>query len=167
MASPKTKLTKLFPKLRHQDFSITSDPERRYNCIAWAAEKSDRWWWPSIGYFWPPGFPLNDTVQNFESVFATFGYTRCATFDLEPGHDKVAIYVNAAGRVCHMARQLPDGSWTSKLGKLQDIAHRKLENLEGFPCPPAYGVLSIALKRRLATPPEAASQITGTAAGTV
>jgi len=145
VASPKTIVKNFFKKLRHSDFSITSNQDTRYNCIAWAAEKSDRWWWPAVGYYWPPDFPLHVTVQNFLSVFATLGYTQCSSFDFEPGYDKVAIYLDAAGRPSHMARQLPDGMWTSKLGPLWDIAHKTLQGLEGTH--PAYGTLAIPLKR--------------------
>jgi hypothetical protein len=170
VASPKTKIQKLFPRLGHKQFEITSSPDIRYNCIAWAAEKSNRFWWPvpGVGYFWPDGFPKVVTVQNFENVFATLGYQPCGNnFTLEPGYDKVALYIDpTTSRPTHMARQLPDGTWTSKLGRLEDIAHRTLEGLEG-PCAPngqAYGVRHLAMKRTVqalpSPPPPASAQPT-------
>ncbi len=44
--------------------------------------------------------------------------------------EKIAIYVDTDGVPTHAARQLPDGSWTSKLGDWEDIQHQTLEALE-------------------------------------
>jgi hypothetical protein len=38
------------------------------------------------------------------------------------GYLKVALY-ESNGFYTHAARQLPDGRWTSKLGKAEDIEH--------------------------------------------
>jgi hypothetical protein len=57
------------------------------------------------------------------ATVATFGYTPCEGVDLEAGVEKVALYATADGRPTHMARQLPDGHWTSKLGEQVDIEH--------------------------------------------
>lgn len=35
-----------FPKLQTAAYHITSPATRDYNCIAWAAGDSRRWWWP-------------------------------------------------------------------------------------------------------------------------
>ena len=49
---------------------------------------------------------------------------------LEIGFEKVAIYSDAHGPQ-HVARQLPDGKWTSKLGQQVDVEHSTLSVLEG------------------------------------
>ena len=41
---------------------------------------------------------------------------------MEPGFEKVALHGDIFF-YSHAARQLPDGKWTSKLGKDQDIEH--------------------------------------------
>ena len=46
----------------------------------------------------------------------------CDNADLEAGFEKIAIY-QLAGVPTHAARQLDDGSWTSKLGALEDVQH--------------------------------------------
>ncbi|HMD98104.1 MAG TPA: hypothetical protein VKM93_12350 [Terriglobia bacterium] len=35
-----------FPNLNAGNHEITSAASRLYNCIAWAAGDTQRWWWP-------------------------------------------------------------------------------------------------------------------------
>lgn len=110
----------------------TSNADSDYNCISWAAEVTDRWWWPwpnQKGFYWPVEAPNESTVEAFEIAFRTLGYVPCPTADLEPEFQKVAIYARD-GRVRHMARQLRNGTWTSKIGELEDITHRTPAALE-------------------------------------
>jgi len=146
MASPKTQIRNFFPKLSPTQFKITSDCDAFYNCIGHAAE-DDRYWWPvnEPAYYWPPGLPFEITLQNFIAAFALLGYEPCDSFQLEEGFEKVAIYVDAQGLPTHMARQLEDGTWTSKLGKIWDIKHRTLGGLSGPS--PAYGDPKQAIRR--------------------
>ncbi|HZO88142.1 MAG TPA: hypothetical protein VFB38_07355 [Chthonomonadaceae bacterium] len=56
-----------FPSLATSGYDITSPAAEDYNCIAWAAGETDRWWWPdpfSIGY-WPEGVPRAETLEAF------------------------------------------------------------------------------------------------------
>ena len=78
-------------------------------------------------------------------MFEQLGYQECATDELEPGFEKVALFVNVDNLPTHAARQLPNGSWTSKLGRWQDIEHQSLNNLAGSP--PMYGNVAILLCR--------------------
>ena len=66
----------------------------------------------------------------------------CENSHIESGFEKVAVYVDAEGRPTHVARQLPNGLWTSKLGKSQDIEH-ELEGVTGS----VYGSVAQFLKR--------------------
>ncbi len=69
------------------------------------------------------------------------GYEECEDGSHEPGFEKIALYAKDA-EPTHAARQLPDGRWTSKLGKLEDIAH----SLEGLAeC--LYGEIVLFMKR--------------------
>ena len=52
---------------------------------------------------------------------------------------KIAIYLNSSNSPTHVARQLLDGRWTSKLGSYEDIEHSRLAGLEGLD--PAYGAV--------------------------
>src|SRR5262249_6606580 len=49
----------VFPNLTGTDYRVTSPADDAYNCLAWAAAESDRWWWPDAlgGYYWPAGVP--------------------------------------------------------------------------------------------------------------
>ena len=60
---------------------------------------------------------------------------------LESGREKIAIYARGAAPA-HVARQLADGKWTSKLGAAVDITHT-LRGLEG----PLYGRVVVVMAR--------------------
>jgi hypothetical protein len=122
-----------FPSLKESGYQIASDPDRVYNCIAWAAGSATIWWWPSADDYWPDGVPRQTTIEAFEAAFATVGYAPCGDGSLEDGVEKVAMYaVNNVPK--HAARQLADGRWTSKLGRFHDIEHNTAEGIvsEGY-----------------------------------
>jgi hypothetical protein len=131
-----------FPALQIFGFQITSPRTRQYNCIAWAAGRNDKWWWP-VNAYWPGHARHDESLRTFVAAFSKLGYAPCNSDSLEVGHEKVAIYVGSNGLVTHMARQLPDGRWTSKLGEGVDIAHV----LEGI-CGNRYGSVGKILKRK-------------------
>lgn len=110
-----------FPNLA-PTFQVTSDATPKYNCIAWAAGDTSRWWWPSAIYYWPANIPRSETLAAFVAAFATQGYEPCSDGTLEDGLEKVAIYIEN-GIPTHMARQMGSGAWTSKLGTAWDIGH--------------------------------------------
>lgn len=132
-----------FPGLRQAGFLQTSPPTQRYNCIAWAAEMQDAWWWPdsNFQYYWPPGVPREETLTAFIQAYSGIGYVPCDNAELEAGFEKVAIYA-LNGQITHASRQLRDGLWTSKLGNNIDISHT-FDGLDG----PAYGTVIQILKR--------------------
>lgn len=141
-------LEALFPNLRDCGFEIISLQSADYNCIAWAAGETHRLWWPSdvpsVAH-WPPGVRRVETIESFVSAFRTLGYEPCENEELEPGFEKVALYVDSSGNPTHMARQLVSEEWTSKIGMgLEDITHRTLRALEGD----KYGGVARILKRQ-------------------
>ena len=131
-----------FPELARSPFEITSDQNPFYNCIAWAAGDTENFWWP--GVFWPKSAPRKVTRESFVRAFATRGFKPCDSPDLEDGYEKVALY-EKDGEPTHAARLLPNGRWTSKLGKFHDISH-DLDGLNGD----EYGTPVLFLRR--ATP---------------
>lgn len=142
-------LQSVFPKLNAENCQLTSAASPLYNCVAWAAGEQSLNWWPSkadgLGLFsyWPISI-RSTTVANFCKAFGALGYELCGEAGLESGYEKVAIY--ADGNIpTHMARQLPDGKWTSKLGKGIDITHNELGLLEGD----EYGIVAAILKRAI------------------
>ena len=132
-----------FPRLPVDGYAITSPPDRRYNCIAWAAGDQTRWWWPDASEcgYWPESLSREWTTSAFIAAFATLGYAVCETGELADGVEKVALYV-ANGRPTHAARQLDDGAWSSKCGRAEDIRH-VLTSLAGE----IYGEPTIFLAR--------------------
>jgi hypothetical protein len=114
--------------------------------MAWAGGDDSRWWQPTPipmgGYYWPPGLPVVDTIDNYERALEAHGYTRCADGSLEAGVEKVALYQwPGEGKFSHAARQLANGSWASKCGQLQDIEHASPHDLVG---PRQYGYGEVA-----------------------
>ncbi len=134
-----------FPHLSPGKLSITSTPTTLYNCIAWAAGEDDRWWWPQAGSYWPVTAPKEETLDAFIKAFKTLGYESCTDGVLETDFEKVVIYM-LNGKPTHMARQLPSGAWTSKLGREVDIQHSVPEVING----PDYGTVKQFLRRKVA-----------------
>lgn len=121
------------PGLENADYQVTSPSSRAYNCVAWSLDDSRRWWSPAPtgGYYWPPHLPVLPGVDAFTAPFRERGYAECDSANLEPGIEKVAIYGDASGEPTHVARQLSNGWWASKLGMAADIEHASLQAIEG------------------------------------
>ncbi|MCA9263154.1 MAG: hypothetical protein KDA60_04875 [Planctomycetales bacterium] len=137
-------LRDLFPNLTDDNHEITSPCTIDYNCIAWAANNTQRWWQP--GVFWPNESTRDDYgIGELALAFESLGFETCQDGTVEPGYDKVALY--AVGMMyTHAARQLPDGCWTSKIGQLEDITHTTTEALENSD----YGEVIQFMRRRRA-----------------
>jgi hypothetical protein len=138
-----------FPLLTPENHRDTSPEDRRYNCIAWAAEDTSHWWQP--GVFWRPmEWPVNDYgLGALEQAFLLLGYKDCGMDEsLEPGFTKVALYATGAFLYTHAAQQLPTGKWTSKLGKGIDIEHDAPYVVAGS----LYGEVQQIMKRAVRTP---------------
>lgn len=148
MTKSESRILASFPRLSEHGFTVTSPPDTRYNCIAWAAGDSTHWWQPGVSgqpvgaYYWPT-LNVQSTPETFERAFAALGYTRCETGDHEPGFEKVAIYVDAGGLATHASRQLKDGTWVSKLGRSEDICHVAAEGV----CGGHYGEIAFFMRK--------------------
>ncbi len=118
-----------FPGLQATPWRLKSPCCGKHNCIAFAAGDSQRWWWPTPGSHWPDDAPRELTIEAFEAAFATLGFGRCDSGELEPGYDKVALYASPDGEPIHMARQRGK-RWHSKLGTGWNILH-DLKAVEG------------------------------------
>ncbi len=135
-----------FPQIASAGYGITSPQTPRYNCIAWAAGDTRKWWWPDPSPFayWPPNIPRENTPQRFIEAFQSLGYEPCNSVELEADVEKVVLYADANGVPTHAARQLATGFWTSKLGREVDIEHREPAGVEGQ----EYGHVLLVLQRR-------------------
>ncbi len=117
----------VFPRLGN-NYEVLRPADRRYNCIAWSLGITDRWVWPGA------------TVADFDRLYGSHGYRRINTLDyrLQPGTHKIVLYAKIKyvdGRrvieCTHGARQLADGTWTSKLGQLPAIRHWSPNSVNG------------------------------------
>jgi len=146
MAEQSSWLSSAFPKLLSSAFRFTSDPAPFPNCIGWALYDNRQFWQPGTigiqGYYWPPGVSTDETVESWAQVFRLHGYQECDGAELEPETEKIAIYADTSGPQ-HVARQLSNGSWTSKLGKSHDIEHMILDALAGGD----YGAVVLIMRR--------------------
>ncbi|MGA9055223.1 MAG: hypothetical protein WB763_01800 [Terriglobia bacterium] len=141
-------LEDLFPKLKGEGYCPTSEKSDRPNCIGWALYDKNQYWDPDLigvkGYYWPPGVPRTHTLNSWTKVFELHGYRICRHSELEPGFEKVALYVTPGTNIPeHVARQKASGKWVSKLGTGADIEHNTLNGLSGD----FYGVPVRYMKR--------------------
>src|SRR5574341_713292 len=88
--------------LKGSSYKITSPRSRLYNCVAFAAGETHRFWWPTEFSYWPENVPRNETLQGFILAFETLGYARCDHGRLESGFEKIAIYADEDGTLTHM-----------------------------------------------------------------
>jgi hypothetical protein len=145
-----------FPNTATIGYWITSCRSSFYNCIAWAAGETNAKWWPIQhkvpGWYWPPGIRNDVTVASFIEMFGKEGdYEEWSpeNGDLEDGYEKVAIYVDKHGTPTHAARQLVDGTWTSKIGQNKDVIHATLDVWEStHHVESAYGKVAKFLRRK-------------------
>jgi hypothetical protein len=134
-----------FPRLTEHNHRVTSPISADYNCIAWSVGNTDRWWQP--GVYWPTethpdDYGLGVLVEAFRSL----GVEECSDDTLEDGYEKVALYGNTF-LYSHAARQLPNGKWSSKPGRSEDIEHDTPDDVAGG----LYGEVHQYMRR--ATPP--------------
>jgi hypothetical protein len=127
------KVDSWFPRIRGE-FEVDNTSTGIYNCIAWSLGVTNKW-------INPP-----KSLAEADKLNGQYGYKRMSglNFSLTPFTEKVALYAlkDASGRITsftHQARQLPDGSWTSKLGKGPLIRHVNPDALDGNG-PDDYGV---------------------------
>lgn len=82
------------------------------------------------------------TVLVAIEMFRSLGYEVCRGDEPESGYNKIAIYGDK-GDYTHAARQLDNGSWTSKLGHWEDIEHKELNGLVGT----EYGKVAAIMRK--------------------
>lgn len=122
-------LASIFPNLNPQNHLITSPPVKEYNCVAWASGINNK----RIDFYRNEMGEIDDdqSCTRYIEHFKTLGYVECENSDFEKGFEKIALYEDRRGDFTHVALQLEETKWTSKLGYLEDIEHLTLEALEG------------------------------------
>lgn len=136
MPNASSTIVGIFPSLSGQGaFVLNSPPDEAYNCIAFAAGDTMRWWWPNplpgSGIYWPEEAPDEASIPAFIAAFGSVGYECCEEDDADTGYEMIAIFA-IRGEPTHAARQQVGGSsWLSKLGEEEDIIHHDLEGVNG------------------------------------
>jgi hypothetical protein len=133
-----------FPNINKKNHAVKSDQDGTYNCIAFAAGRTDKKWWPIVrpDAHWPAGVPYTESPDSFIKAFETEGYTVCVDETYVDGTEKVAFFT-FAGRVKHAARMSTKDGWLSKLGDAEDISH-ELRAVTGG----GYGLPTVFMERR-------------------
>jgi len=121
---------------------ITSPETPEYNCFAWVTGTTDAWWEP--GRTWPIDASTDWNVDVVLKAYESQGFARCQDGASAPGFEKIAVYCNEGGEPTHVAKQLQNGRWSSKLGTWEDVEH-DLPDFEG--AHPAYGQARVFMKR--------------------
>src|SRR5260370_21543528 len=140
-------LEEIFPDLAATGYSPKSDKSPAYNCIAYAAGDETRKWvgYREVGYYWPEGAKEGHTLDALTSAFEQLGYAVCDIDALEGEYENVALFLENEELWTHAAKQCEDGTWTSKLGILEDIIHQTPQAVSGPD--PAYGQVACFMKR--------------------
>ena len=123
---------------------ITSLATGNYNCIAWALEDTEHFYWtgPEEFFYWEADLPREETIDSFVQLFRQHGYEICENALKERGFTKIALFTKD-NIPTHAARQLLNGLWTSKLGILEDVRHTLFAISDGL-----YGSVALILKKK-------------------
>lgn len=133
-----------FPNLTNESLEIVDQPSEQYNCIAFAAGDTGKWWWPDSINYWPAWATLDQKIESLREAFAGLGYEQCNNSEAESGYQKVALYEDQ-GMAQHVALQMPNGRWRSKMGQGPVIEHDSPESLSGG----MYGAVHYFMRRPL------------------
>jgi hypothetical protein len=82
-----------FPNLQSGVWQTTSPPDKSYNCIAFAAGRTDVFWWPD-DYpdpdfdHWPHGVLREETVAAFVQLYESLGFESCVMASWKRGSRK-------------------------------------------------------------------------------
>ena len=127
-----TWLSVSFPNLRSEGFTVIDPPCDLYNCIAYAANDTSRWWDHTPHRYWPSYATRSDRIESLQEVFVGLGFEECYDDKVEAGYQKIALYEDQGGWE-HASVQMPNGAWRSKMGEGPVIEHRSPCSLSGGP----------------------------------
>jgi hypothetical protein len=137
----KGRIERHFPNLKiGENSSHKSKKGDDYNCAAWAIELKEGW----IEFKDEHG-NLDLRLETYISYYENLGFSQTDTIQLEEGVIKIAIYTDAKKEFTHVARQLSNGIWTSKIGDWEDIEHTTLEAVGGK----SYGNPAVIMRKQL------------------
>jgi hypothetical protein len=97
-------------------------------------------------FYWPVSCePDDSTVANLTAALMAVGFVARSDGEIEIGFEKIAVFAVGPMEYTHIARQMPSGKWTSKLGLDVLIEHDTPDAVGGG----VYGSLIHFMKRML------------------
>lgn len=120
---------------------VVGEPTTQYNCISAAFDDNEKPWWPAppqgrspySDFYWPEDAQRDTYGESFDALLVDKAGAVVFSKDEEPpyakGYQKLALFESDWGEPTHLARQLPNGQWLSKVGRNGLILH-SLENME-------------------------------------
>jgi hypothetical protein len=118
----------LFPAVLPENIKFDGKKNDDFNCVAWAFGATNHFWWPypQAGYHWPASEKIEGSPEAPVEIFdhllkETLHGTETVDQTPEKGFVKLALFTTGsveAGNLhsTHLARLMPDGNWSSKLG---------------------------------------------------
>lgn len=97
-----------FPDLNKGSWEKASDADAKYNCIAFAAGRTDVFWWPDNypdpeSDYWPHGLLREETIAAFVQLFESLRFQCCVDGNLAVGTN---VERNPGGDRCRSPRHL-------------------------------------------------------------
>ena len=129
-----------FPNLPEQ-FSITGQPSRKYNCVALALGPEQCWWSNREEHRWDEN-NRGEGIESLIETLAAHGFRLAAEEDTHSPGTRLAIYARD-GRWTHVAVRKSGAHWMSKLGSNALIRHPNARDLEGE----SYGTVHCFMDR--------------------
>lgn len=157
----RNKVIKGFPNLKDDtSFEVVGKESPNYNCIAWAANRTDCWLQSlpkdkrptfsldGVKYDWPFNVDDEFSIRTLKEIFEKLNYEECIDGEYEKGFKKVAFYEKDS-KATHAARQLTSGKnegiWSSKLGRSFLIHHGTPYTIESK----SYGKVVMFMKKNM------------------
>lgn len=155
--TPRAHIEHWFPNaVAQKALEITSPKDLCYNCVAWSLGIDSHWVEPYLSNgikvepwaVWPNTDDVGHDIDTYVKMYRGEGFVKAARGNLEAGFDKIVIYWNETSKTFnHVARQMEDGQWWSKLGRASDVQHAKPNTLGPAGSPGDYGEVWGYMKR--------------------
>lgn len=155
--TPRAQIEAWFPNSVTPGALTVSSPEDLcYNCVAWSLGINTHWVQPYADNgvqvapwaIWPNQNDRGSGIDIYVKMYRGEGFVKASRGNLEAGFDKVVIYWDKAGqKFTHVARQMENGQWWSKLGRASDVHHLNPDSLGPVGSPAGYGQVWGYMKR--------------------
>jgi len=126
---PLSERWRYWPNLTDDQFEYKSDVDPKYNCVAWVLGITNRFIDPDSELTWPVELEKNYSIETYVSYFKKQGFRICSDDKYDDNIIKIALYADEHGDFAHVAIQVNEKIWWSKMGRLDDIQHKTLNSL--------------------------------------